>query len=135
MLFQAGTPLYKQIPGTGYAWHELTVKFKVGTDYRPALEVVRNIVESVYRNYQSVLEKQHREVEGWLDTAIQAPGVEARLQLADGPQFAVLYPVQISEASETDEKIVTQVLAALDGNTQLAKIIEGTPGVRAVVKT
>jgi hypothetical protein len=26
VLFQAGTPLYKQMPGTGYAWHELIVK-------------------------------------------------------------------------------------------------------------
>jgi small-conductance mechanosensitive channel len=135
VLFQAGTPLYKQIPGTGYAWHELTVKFKAGMDYRPALQVVQRIVESVYKDYQGVLEEQHREVERWLDTAIQAPGVESRLQLVDGPQFAVLYPVQISEASETDEKIVAQVLAALCGDTQLGTIIEGTPTVRAVVKT
>jgi hypothetical protein len=135
ILFQAGTPLYKQIPGTGYVWHELTVKFKAGMDYQPALEVVRNIVESVYSGYQVVLEKQHREVEGWLDTAIRGPAVESRLQLLDGPQFAVLYPVQISEAAETDEKIVTAILAALCGETHLAKIIEGTPSVRAVVKT
>ena len=135
VLFQAGTPLYKQIPGTGYAWHELTVKFKAGMDYQPALAVVRKIVESVYKSYQGVLEQQHRELEGWLDTAIQAPGVESRLQLVDGPQFAVLYPVQINGASEIDEKIVTQILAALSGETPLAKIIEGTPTVRAVVKS
>ncbi len=135
VLFQAGTPLYKQIPGTGYAWHELTIKFKAGMDYQPALVVVREIVESVYKTYQSVLEKQHREVEGWLDTAIQAPGVESRLQLVDGPQFAILYPVQIDEASRVDEQIVGQILAALCGETHLAKIIDGTPSVRAVVKT
>jgi small-conductance mechanosensitive channel len=134
ILFQAGTPLYKQIPGTGYAWHELTVKFKAGMDYQPALEVVRDIVESVYKTYQGELEKQHREVEGWLDTAIRGPAVESRLQLVDGPQFAVLYPVQITDAAETDEKIVTAILAALCGETHLSKVIEGTPSVRAVVK-
>ena len=135
VLFQAGTPLYKQIPGTGYAWHELTVKFKTGMDFQPALQAVRNIVESVYKTYQGVLDEQHRQVEGWLDTAIQAPALESRVELVDGPQFAVLYPVQINQAAEIDEKIVTQILAALSGETQLAKIIEGTPTVRAVVKS
>src|SRR5206468_1579100 len=100
-----------------------------------ALGVVRNIVDSVYKSYQGVLEEQHRKLEGWLDTAIQAPAVESRLQLLDGPQFAVLYPVQINQASEIDEKIVNRILTALAGETQLAKVIEGTPTVRAVVKT
>jgi hypothetical protein len=34
VLFQAGTPLYKQIPGTRFAWHELTLKLTDGANYK-----------------------------------------------------------------------------------------------------
>lgn len=53
VLFQAGTPLYKQMPGTEYAWHELTVKLKLDTDYRPATDAILNAVTSVYDGYRA----------------------------------------------------------------------------------
>ena len=135
VLFQSGTPLYKQIPGTDYAWHELTVKFKPETDFEPALAVVRGVVESVYSTYKGELEQQHRLVETSLDAAIQAPGIESRIQLIDGPQFAVLYPVQLSDAAETDEKIVSRLLNEATKDPKVSSVIDGVPTVRAVVKS
>lgn len=135
VLFQTGTPLYKQIPGTDFAWHELTVKFKPDTDYQPALDAVRGVVESVYNTYKTSLEQQHHQVETWLDTAIQSPKVESRIQLVDGPQFAVLYPVLLGEAAETDEKVVSRVLSEATKNPKLTTVLDGVPTVRAVVKS
>ena len=40
VLFQAGTPLYKQIPGTEYAWHELIVKLSEAADYKMASRMI-----------------------------------------------------------------------------------------------
>lgn len=135
VLFQTGTPLYKQIPGTDFAWHELTVKFKPNSDYEGALTKVRAAVEEVYSSYKDTIEQQHRQVEGWLDTAIQSPKIEGRIQLVDGAQFAVLYPVQLSRAAETDERVVKRVLDAATRDPAVAAAIDGVPTVKAVVKS
>ncbi len=135
VLFQTGTPLYKQIPGTNYAWHEITIKLKPGTDYHPALEAIRNAVEKVYSGYKGHIEQQHMQAETWMDTAVQGPRIETRLQLSDGLQYTVLYPVQISDAGATDERIVQAVMEAITKDTAMAQAIDGPPSVRAVIKS
>ncbi len=134
VLFQTGTPLYKQIPGTEYAWHEVTLKLKPQADYKPATEAVRAAIEKVYSGYKSQIEQQHQHVESWIDTAVEAPRIEARLQLSDGLQYAVLYPVQIHRAAATDQQIVQEVLEAIGKSTSVAEAVDGPPTVRAVVK-
>jgi len=134
VLFQAGTPLYKQMPGTEYAWHELTIKLKPATDYRAATEAIRNAIMQVYATYKARIEEQHRRVESWMDTPIEAPHVECRMQLADGLQFAVLYPVEIRNAASTDDKVVQSVMGAIHDNQSVAQAIEGSPTVKAVIK-
>ena len=134
VLFQAGTPLYKQMPGTEYAWHELTLKLKPDTDYRPATQAITDAVTQVYSGYREHIEQQHRRVEDWMDTPIEAPHVECRLQLADGLQFVVLYPVEIRKASATDDKVVQSVLNVIRSQEQVSQSIAGPPSVKAVIK-
>ncbi len=135
VLFQAGTPLYKQMPGTEYAWHELTVKLKPDTDYKPATAAVLQAVTAVYAEYQARIEGQHQTVENWMDTAVEKPGIEPRLQLAEGGlQYAVLYPVEIRDAAQTDEKIVHQLLSDMAVVGPVKDAIAGPPVVKAVIK-
>lgn len=134
VLFQTGTPLYKQIPGTEYAWHELTLKFKPTANYQPVLQQVQGIVQGVFDGYKAKLEAQHRSVESWLDTAIQVPAIESRLQFADAPQFAVLYPVEIAQAADIDQRIIEALLRSF-AQPEVGEVIDGTPTVRAVVKS
>ncbi len=134
VLFQTGTPLYKQIPGTDYAWHELTLKLKSGTNYQPAIETIRSAIESVYKSYKSSIEDQHRQVESWMDAALEAPHVESRLQLTDSLEFVVLYPVLIRKATETDQQIVQKVLETVR-DPAIAEVLDGAPVVKAVVKS
>ncbi len=134
VLFQTGTPLYKQIPGTDYAWHELTLKLKSGTNYQPAIETIRSAIESVYNSYKSSIEDQHRQVESWMDAALEAPHVESRLQLTDSLEFVVLYPVLIRKATETDQQIVQKVLETVR-DPAIAEVLDGAPVVKAVVKS
>lgn len=135
VLFQTGTPLYKQIPGTNYAWHEITVKLKPGSDYRAAMELLRKAVDKVYSGYKPQIERQHKQTEAWLDTAMPLPGVQSRLQLSDGLQVAVLYPVQISNASAVDDQVVQELLEATAKDPAVMQAVDGAPSVRAVIKT
>ena len=135
VLFQTGTPIYKQIPGTDYAWHELTYKLKPGLDYRPLAQVLQNAVSSVYDTYKAKLEAQHQEVETWMDAALEAPHVESRLQLTNGLEYTVLYPVPISDAAQVDEQIVQTAMTAISRDQNLSNIVDGPPSVHAVIKS
>lgn len=135
VLFQAGTPLYKQMPGTEYAWHELTVRLKADSDYKAATQAILYAVTNTYETYRATIEQQHRQVEDWMDAAMEAPGIEPRLQLTEaGLQYAVLFPVEIKNASATDEAIVHTLLHDIENNDAVKNAIAAPPAVKAVVK-
>jgi len=135
VLFQAGTPLYKQMPGSDYSWHEIVVNLKPDEDYKPATHAVLDAVTSTYDSYRPHIEGQHRRVEQWMDAAVKSPAVEGRLQLTDaGLQYAVLFPVETKHAAATDQKIVQAVLHEMAGDETVSKAISSPPTIRAVVK-
>ncbi len=134
VLFQSGTPLYKQLPGTDYVWHEITIKLKPGSDYQPATDLIHDAVKGIYADYKARIDEQHHQIEKWMDTALASPDITGRLQLSDGLQYAILYPVQIASGSETDERIVRKIMAALSGDPALMQVIDGLPTLRAIVK-
>lgn len=135
VLFQAGTPLYKQIPGTEYAWHELIVKLVDGANYKLVCEAVLKEVHSVFEDYRTTIEQQHRGVENQMQTTIAPPTIESRLQFNAGSfQLWARFPVQIREAAETDEK-VTRALADLIASTPDVKnSIASTPVIQASIR-
>lgn len=135
VLFQTGTPLYKQIPGTNYAWHEITVKLKPGVDDEPALKAIRDAVDAVYKDYKGEIERQHSETESWMDTTLPNPGIETQMQFADGLQFSVLYPVLVHRAAATDQQVVRNVRGAITKDPAVAQAIDGAPVLRAVAKS
>ena len=135
VLFQAGTPLYKQMPGTEYAWHELTVKLNPDTDYRAATDAALHAVQTVFGEYRAQIEDQHHKVEDWMDTVVQAPQIEPRFQMATtGLQYAVLFPVPIKDAATTDEKIVHMLMEDMSSNEAVKKAVAAIPAITAVIK-
>jgi hypothetical protein len=70
-----------------------------------------------------------------MDTALEAPHIEPRLQLAaDGPQYAVLFPVEIRSAASTDEKIIRALLDRMNTNDTIRDAVAATPTITAIVK-
>jgi len=134
VLFQTGTPLYKQIPGTNYVWHEMTVKLKPGTKYDAAVTKIRGAVEEVYGEYKPQIEREHAITEAWMDTAVPAPRVESRMQFNDGLQLVVLYPVRVGHAAEADQKIVEKVADVIAADAEVSQSIDGAPAVKTVMK-
>ena len=135
VLFQAGTPLYKQIPGTEFAWHELIVKLSPTADYLKVSEAVMKEVGAVYETYRGSIERQHREVENWMQAPIPAPGVESRLQLTGGAfQLWARFPVEIGTAAQTDEELTKRVLRLMEQSDEFKQAFAGTPVIQASVK-
>src|SRR5215469_9486206 len=83
VLFQTGTPLFKQIPGTEYAWHEVAVMVAPQGDHKSAQAKLVGVVDAVYSQYRQEIERQHATIERRVDIQIETPRPEARLQFAD----------------------------------------------------
>jgi small-conductance mechanosensitive channel len=135
VLFQAGTPLFKQIPGTEYAWHEVAVSLAPGSNYKLVQDQLSNIVGSVYEKYRNVIESQLGGIERRLEVQLKAPVPESKLQFTDvGLEFVVRYPVDIRRASEIDDNVTRAVLDALDTNENLKTAVVSPPKIRAAIK-
>ena len=136
VLFQTGTPIYKQMPGTEYAWHELTAKLNGNADVQATGQAILRAVQTVYAGYSGRIENQHRTVETWMGTALPAPAVESRLQLADGGlQFAVLFPVELNNAASTDQQIAEALVAEMKTEGPLKAGMSELPVIKAAVKS
>ncbi|QHN04134.1 mechanosensitive ion channel [Granulicella sp. WH15] len=135
VLFQAGAPLYKQIPGTEYAWHELIVKLTETADYKTASDAILKVVQGIYDTYRGGIEQQHRDVEQWMQTSIVAPGVESRLQLVGGVlQLWARFPVQIKQAADTDERLTEALLGLLEKNEAIKAAVAAMPVIQPSIK-
>ncbi|HTS10470.1 MAG TPA: mechanosensitive ion channel protein MscS [Candidatus Eisenbacteria bacterium] len=135
VLFQTGTPLFKQIPGTEYAWHEVVVTIVPNGNHKTAQEKLERVVNDVYSHYKDEIERQHATIERRVDIQIEMPRPEARLQFADaGLELLVRYPVEIRRAPDIDEEMTRKVLDMVETDTALKSTLSGNPKIRSAVK-
>ena len=135
VLFQTGTPLFKQIPGTEYAWHEVVVMIVPNGNHKGVQDKLMAAVNSVYEKYRPEIDRQHANIERRVDIQIAAPKPEARLQFADaGLELLVRYPVEIRKAPDIDEEMTRKVLQLVEGDEALKAAVSGTPKIRSAVK-
>lgn len=135
VLFQSATPLFKQIPGTEYAWHEVTVTLAAGANYKTVQDWLTATVNSVYTRYRGEIERQIGAIEERIDMRLTIPATEPRLQFADGGlEFLVRYPVEIRRSAEIDEEVTRAVLESMEKDLNLKKTVLGLPKIRAAVR-
>jgi len=135
VLFQTGVPLFKQIPGTEYAWHEVVVMIAPDGNHQAAQQKLVAAVNDVYSKYREEIESQHANIERRVDIQIELPRPEARLQFADtGLELLVRYPVEIRRAPDIDEEMTRKVLNLIETDAALKATVSGVPKIRSAVK-
>ncbi|HVN21123.1 MAG TPA: mechanosensitive ion channel domain-containing protein, partial [Dongiaceae bacterium] len=135
VLFQTGTPLFRQIPGTEYTWHEVAVKITPNANHTAAQQKLMAVVNEVYSRYRGEIERQHAAIERRVDIQVDMPRPEARLQFADtGLELLVRYPVEIRTAPETDEEMTRKVLDLVANDPDMKGAVSGTPKIRSAIK-
>jgi small-conductance mechanosensitive channel len=135
VLFQTGTPLFKQIPGSEYAWHEVAVMIAPNGNHKAAQEKLVATVNAVYSRYSADIDRQHAGIERRVDIQIETPRPAARLQFVDtGLELAVRYPVEIRKAQNIDEEMTRKVLEIVQSDDVLKTALSGTPKIRSAVK-
>ena len=132
VLFQTGTPLYKQIPGTSYAWHAISLKLKPEVDYQAAIREIRRAIEGVYQAYKGQVEHQYAQTELWLDASLPKPSIEAKLEFSDGLRLVLLFPVPLSNAAQIDQQFVQSIVDLMYREQKVQAAIDGLPVLQAV---
>jgi small-conductance mechanosensitive channel len=136
VLFQTGTPLYKQLPGTEYAWHELTAKLKPEADTEAVSKELCSIIEDVYQSYKPAIETQQQQIESWMGAPVDRARVDSHLRLTDtGLQVAILFPVEIAGAAKTDAAIASAILKAMQSDGPLKQGLASVPAIKAAITT
>ncbi len=135
VLFRPGTPLYKQVPGADYTWHDVAVLVTPDGNHQAAQEKLMGVVNAVYSNYREEIESQHASIEGRVNIQVAVPHPQVRLQFAEaGLELLVRYPVEIRRAPKMDEEMTRKILEPIAADPDLRAAISGTPQIRAAVQ-
>lgn len=133
VVFQPSASFYKQIPGTNFVWHEVSLTLAPESDYGQAEKRVLGAVEKVYADYRERIEQQHREMERTLSVAVATPEPRSRLRLTQtGLEVVVRYPVELETATEVDDRITRELLHSLEQPPRLRLVGTGTPNIQPV---
>jgi small-conductance mechanosensitive channel len=133
VVFQPTASFYKQIPGTSFVWHEVSLTLAPESDYALAEKRVLGAVEKVYADYRESIEQQHRDMERTLNMDVAVPRPRSRLRLTQtGLEVVVRYPVELEAATEIDDRITRELLHALAQPPRLKLVGTGIPNIQPV---
>ena len=135
VLFQPTTPLFKQVPGTEYAWHEVSIAVAPAGDHKVLHDKILAAVTSVYNEYRDVMEHQQGTIGDRIEVVLKAPAPGAKFQLnGDGLALLVRYPVPLARASEIDDRMAQVLIDIMTTDIPVKNAITGTPKIQAAVK-
>jgi small-conductance mechanosensitive channel len=133
VVFQPNASFFKQIPGTNFVWHEVTLTLAPDTNYSMAEKRLLDAVEKIYADYGERIEAQHREMERSLSVSVAVPKPKSRLRLTQGGlEVVIRYPVEMENAAEVDDRIIRELLHSLDQPPKLKVVGTGTPTIQPV---
>jgi small-conductance mechanosensitive channel len=121
LVFQAGAGLFKQIPGTSFVWHEITLTLGPESNYREAEQRLLEAVNTAFADYKEKMELQRRGMERALSSVpTTALKPESHLHFTQtGLEVVIRYPVELGNAAEMDDRVTRELLTALDREPKL----------------
>ena len=116
IVFQATPGLFKQIPGTSFAWHEITLTLPADMNFSTARERLMKAVEAGLADFKDEIAKQHSAIEDAFEGS-PGTGLQPTVQLqftSSGLEALVRYPVALRQAMEIDERVTHAILTDFD---------------------
>ena len=132
VVFQSGSALFKQIPGTNFIWHEISLKFAPEIDYRVLRARLDEATNTALAPYRDLLERQRRQMEMTL-SSIAETELKPRVRIhftTSALEVVVRFPVVLEKAGEIDEQVVSELFAAVDREPKLKLIDSTIPAVK-----
>jgi hypothetical protein len=132
IVFQSTASLFKQVPGTNFIWHEISLTLMADSDYREVEHRMLDAVGAALKDYYPDLEKQRREMESNLSSVSVAsltPRVRFRLTPA-GLEVHLHFPVDLRKAAEIDDRVTREILRAFEREPKLKVLAAEVPSIR-----
>jgi len=132
IVFQPAAGLFKQIPGTNFVWHEVDLTFAPESDYQIVRERVTKAVEVAFADYHEKMDLQRRHMEMMLNS-ISSVELKPQIRLhfsSVGIEVNIRFPVEMGGASEIDERIMRELLTAIEHEPRLKLIGSQMPTVK-----
>ena len=121
VVFDHSAGIFKQLPGTRFLWHEVSLTVPASADFRGVQQRMLAAVESVFGEYAETIEKQHRDMDRLLGTSTANPRPHTRLRVVnDGIEIRVRYPVEIRNAGEIDDRVAAAITETAKQNVPRA---------------
>lgn len=131
VLFQSN-PLFKQMPGADFTWHEVAMTLAPDTNYELAEKRLVDAIASVYAEYKDDVERQYASMKDTMHVPLPAPKPQGRLRFVDsGLELVVRYPVPVRRAGEIDDKITRKLMETIDEEPKLKLVPSGTPRIQS----
>ncbi|HEX2993295.1 MAG TPA: hypothetical protein VHP14_00630, partial [Anaerolineales bacterium] len=137
IVFQPASTVFRQIPGTSFVWHEISLTFSPEGNYRMIQERITNAVDIALKDHSDELERQMRHMEQTLN-AISSIELRPRTRLhmtALGIEVTVRFPVGLQNAADIDDRVMREIYAAIDQEPKLQLIGSGTATLRTDIST
>lgn len=115
IVFQPTSGVFKQIPGTDFIWHELRLMLAADADYHAARERITQAVEAALGGYRDIMNAQ-RDLMAKNLTSVSPAELRPRIRLhygSGGIEATIDFPVHFQEASEMDDRMMKEIMAAL----------------------
>jgi small-conductance mechanosensitive channel len=132
IVFQPNPGLFRQVPGTSFLWHEITLTFAADSDYRAVDQRLQAAVETALSDYAKDFELQRRQMErslSFVSIGSLAPGVRFRFSTA-GLEAVLRFPVESGKAAEIDDRVTREVLQAINQEPKLTVVAAEAPGIQ-----
>jgi small-conductance mechanosensitive channel len=121
VVFQANAGMFKQIPGTNFLWHEVTLMLAPESDYYKVEKRIMDAVTRVLAEYHDKMEIQRRNMERALYSLRGSSfDPESRLRMSpSGLELVIRYPVELGNATEIDDRVTRALIDTIECEPKL----------------
>jgi small-conductance mechanosensitive channel len=134
IVFQVAAGLFKQIHGINFVWHEITLTLSAQANYADVKKRLLTAVGSALADFHDEIERQTQEI---ARTVVSAPvgSLQPKVQLrfvAGSMEAVIRYPVDLKNAADIDERVVHELLRALEQDPKVQLAGSGDAGIRVM---
>jgi len=137
IVFQPTPGVFKQIPGTSFVWHEISLTVSPESNYRMVQERITTAVDVALKDHHEGMDRQMRHMEQTLNS-ISAIELKPKTRLrftASGIEVTVRFPVELQKAAEIDDCVMRELHAAIEQEPKVKLVGSGTPTLRTDITT
>ncbi len=132
IVFQPTAGLFKQIPGTNFLWHEISLALSPDTEYSSAKERLLRVVEGVLADDREQMERQYQAIQtALISTSPDRFGPKVQIRFTPSAvEVVIRFPVDRQQAAEIDERVMHELLKELGRDPKLKLADSGDHSIR-----